>query len=355
MKSSNKILKTLLASTLVFAILLSSGCSKQSASENQTSAQENSYITRTLIKLNTVVTVSIYDKQDEALLDGVMEVCDYYEEVFSRTSETAELYKFNHGLLNTATDGTNRAELSPDLAGLIRQGITYGDLSKGKFDIAIAPLSELWDFTAENPKVPSKEDINALLPHVNYKDIKVDGNVVTLADETMGIDLGAIAKGYIADRMKEYLIEQGVKSAMINLGGNVLCVGSKPDGTPFNIGIQKPFADRNETIAIVGIDDLSVVSSGIYERSFTVDDTFYHHILNPSTGYPYDTDLVAVTIISEKSVDGDGLSTSCFGLGLEEGLELINSLENTYAVFITSDYELHYSDGFFEHLTVVEQ
>ena len=161
MKSSNKILKTLLASTLVFAILLSSGCSKQSASENQTSAQENSYITRTLIKLNTVVTVSIYDKQDEALLDGVMEVCDYYEEVFSRTSETAELYKFNHGLLNTATDGTNRAELSPDLAGLIRQGITYGDLSKGKFDIAIAPLSELWDFTAENPKVPSEEDINA--------------------------------------------------------------------------------------------------------------------------------------------------------------------------------------------------
>lgn len=356
MKKLNKIAKTLLASSLVFVLLLSAGCSKQnSSSQDQDASQETPYITRTLIKLNTVVTVTIYDKQEEELLDGAMEVCDYYEEIFSRTSETSELYKFNHGLLNTATDGTNQAELTPDLAGLISKGIAYGDLSKGKFDITVAHLAELWNFTADTPQVPSDEDINALLPYVNYKDIQVNGNVVTLANENMAIDLGAIAKGYIADRMKEYLLEQGVKSAMINLGGNVLCVGSKPDGTPFKIGIQKPFADRNETIAVVGIDDLSVVSSGIYERSFTVDDKFYHHILNPATGYPYDTDLVAVTIISEKSVDGDGLSTSCFGLGLEDGLELINSLENTYAVFITSDYELHYSDGFFENLTVIEQ
>ena len=356
MKKSNKLLKTLLVSTLLLAVMLSSGCSKQNtSSDNQNTTEEKPYITKTLIKLNTVVTITIYDKQDEYLLDGAMEVCDYYEEVFSRTSKTSELYQFNHGLLNTATNGTNEAELSPELARLISQGIAYGDLSKGKFDITVAPLAELWDFTADEPKVPSDENIQALLPNINYKDIQVDGNVVTLANEDMAIDLGAIAKGYIADRIKDYLVEEGVESAMINLGGNVLCVGSKPDGTPFNIGIQKPFADRNETIAVIGIDDLSVVSSGIYERYFEVDGEFYHHILNPATGYPYDTDLVAVTIISKKSVDGDGLSTSCFALGLEDGLELINSLEDTYAVFITSDYELHYSDGFFENLTVVEQ
>lgn len=356
MKKSNKLLKTLLVSTLFFAVILSSGCSKQNTSpKDQNTAQEKPYISRTLIKLNTVVTITIYDKQEEYLLDGAMEVCDYYEEVFSRTSQTSELYQFNHGLLNTATDGTNQAELSPELTGLISQGIAYGDLSKGKFDITVAPLAQLWDFTADKPKVPNDEDIRALLPNINYKGIQVNGNVVTLANEDMAIDLGAIAKGYIADRIKDYLLEEGVKSAMINLGGNVLCVGSKPDGTPFNIGIQKPFADRNETIAIIGIDDLSVVSSGIYERYFEVDGEFYHHILNPATGYPYDTDLVAVTIISKKSVDGDGLSTSCFALGLEDGLELINSLDDTYAVFITSDYELHYSDGFFEHLSVVEQ
>lgn len=349
--------KSMLTFLLCICMVVSVGCSKQdnSSSEQDTIEEASPYISRTLIKLNTVVTITIYDKQEDYLLDGAMEVCDYYEDIFSRTSETSELYQFNHGLLNTATDGTNRAELSDSLVNLIQQGIYYGELSQGKFDITIAPLAELWNFTADEPKVPSDEAIQALLPYINYEDVTVDGNEVTLGNEDMAIDLGAIAKGYIADRIKDYLVSEGVESAMINLGGNVLCVGSKPDGTAFNIGIQKPFADRNETIAVVGINDMSVVSSGIYERYFTVDDNFYHHILNPATGYPYDTNLVAVTIISELSVDGDGLSTSCFALGLEGGLELINSLENTYAVFITSDYELHYSDGFFENLTVVEQ
>lgn len=355
MKNTKKSRKTLLAVLLCICILAVTGCSRNNGASDENQAQSSPYISRTLIKLNTVVTINIYDKQEDYLLDGAMAVCDYYEQIFSRTSETSELYQFNHGLLNTATDGTNSAELSEDLISLINLGLSYGDLSKGKFDITIAPLAELWNFTADVPKVPDDAQIQALLPDIDYTKVKVNGNKVTLADDKMGIDLGAIAKGYIADRIKEYLISEGVQSATINLGGNVLCIGTKPDGTPFNIGIQKPFADRNETIAVVGIDDMSVVSSGIYERCFTVDDKFYHHILNPSTGYPYDTDLVSVTIISEQSVDGDGLSTSCFALGLEDGLELINSLDNTYAVFITSDYELHYSDHFFEHLNVVEQ
>lgn len=168
----------------------------------------------------------------------------------------------------------------------------------------------------------------------------------------MGLDLGAIAKGYIADKMKEFLVSKGVKSATINLGGNVLCIGKKTDNTPFRIGIQKPFADRSETIAILDIEDKSVVSSGIYERYFEKDGTFYHHILNPDTGYPYDNHLVSVTIISDQSMDGDGLSTSCFALGLEKGMELINSLPDVHAVFITDDYQLHYSDHFQEDLKV---
>lgn len=355
MKKTKIRFTTLVVMMICLNSLLFSACSNQETTNEQESTNTQSpYISKTLIKLNTVVTITIYDKQEEALLNGAMEICDYYEEIFSRTNKASELYQYNHGLLNQATDGTNQAELSDELVNLIKLGLDYGSLSKGMFDITIAPLADLWNFTAEEPKVPSESAITALLPHINYEDVTVDGNTVTLADQDMGIDLGAIAKGYIADRIKDYLVSEGVESAMINLGGNVLCVGSKPDGSPFNIGIQKPFADRNETIAIVGIEDMSVVSSGIYERCFTVDDQFYHHILNPSTGYPYDTDLVSVTIISDLSVDGDGLSTSCFALGLEEGLKLINSLEDTYAVFITSDYELHYSDGFFEHLNVIE-
>lgn len=128
----------------------------------------------------------------------------------------------------------------------------------------------------------------------------------------MGFDLGAIAKGYIADQVKEFLIDKGVGSAIINLGGNVLCLGSKPGGQAFKVGIQKPYADRNETIAIMELSDMSVVSSGVYERFFVKDGVSYHHILNPATGYPLDYGLISVTIISEKSVDGDGLSTTCF-------------------------------------------
>ena len=200
--------------------------------------------------------------------------------------------------------------------------------------------------------MPADKDIQAALPFINYEDVAVEGNKLTFAKEGMELDLGAIAKGYIADKMKDFLVSKGVKSATINLGGNVLCIGKKPDNTPFRIGIQKPFADRSETIAVLDIEDKSVVSSGIYERYFEKNGTFYHHILNPDTGYPYNNHLVSVTIISDQSVDGDGLSTSCFALGLEKGMDLINSIPDVHAVFITDDYQLHYSNHFQKDLKI---
>lgn len=145
--------------------------------------------------------------------------------------------------------------------------------------------------------------------------------------------------------MKEYLKSQGVESAIINLGGNVLCVGERPGGKPFKIGLQKPFADRTETVASLDIRDLSVVSSGVYERHFEENGVNYHHILDPFTGYPYENGLTQVTILSEQSVDGDGLSTTCFALGLEGGMKLADSLDGVYAVFITEDGEIHYSQN----------
>ena len=187
---------------------------------------------------------------------------------------------------------------------------------------------------------------------MDYTKVTLNGNHIRFDSPDMGLDLGAVAKGYIADRIKDFLVEKGIKSGIINLGGNVLCIGGRTDGTPFKIGIQKPFADRSETLCTVDISDKSVVSSGIYERCFELDGQFYHHILDPSTGYPYDNGLVSVTIISDKSVDGDGLSTTCFALGLEKGLELINSLENVEAIFITENYQIHYSDDFQDTVAV---
>ena len=172
---------------------------------------------------------------------------------------------------------------------------------------------------------------------------------ITMPEGTI-LDLGAIAKGYIADKIKDYLLAHDVTSAMINLGGNVLCVGGKSDSKDFTVGVKKPFTQSNELLLTLNLRDCSVVSSGTYERYFYENDTFYHHILNPATGYPYDNRLTDVTILSAVSLDGDCLSTTCFALGLDDGLALIESLDNIEAVFVTTDGSIYYSSGMSRYL-----
>lgn len=346
-------------------MLLFTGCGN--ITDADTSTTGNQPISISSIKLNTAVQITIYDSQDKALLDDCLALCDKYELVFSRTNEKSELYKLNHRKdtsdKDTSTDrqttpypvsGTaDTWHISEDLASLLSEGLDITRESDGAFDIAIAPLTSLWDFTAEDPKVPDDAAIQKALPLCSSEGVTIDGQDITLPSDDIQFDVGAIAKGYIADRLKDFLVKKGVKSAIINLGGNVLCIGSKPDGTPFKIGIQKPFADRNETEAVMDIAGKSVVSSGIYERCFKQDGKLYHHILNPQTGYPYDNGLISVTIISDQSVDGDALSTTCFALGLEDGLKFAEK-KGVQAVFITEDYELHYTDGFRDEIRVTD-
>ena len=304
-------------------------------------------ITATAFKLNTVVKVTIYNSQDEKILQDALALCDKYEKIFSRTRTDSEIYLLNEGKL-PQEDGYYI--LSEECAELIGKGLYYSELSGGAFDITIEPLSSLWDFTSGEKQIPDPQTLVEAQKHVGYEKVELKGNKIRFQEDGMGLELGAIAKGYIADKIKEFLISEGVESAVIDLGGNVLCIGARPDGEAFRVGIQKPFADRNETVATAGIRDRSVVSSGIYERYFEKDGKLYHHILNPKSGYPYENGLTAVTILSDESVDGDGLSTVCFALGLEKGLELINSLPDTQAVFITEDGELHYSEHFEEEV-----
>lgn len=300
-------------------------------------------ITATAFKLNTVVKVTIYDSQDETILQEAIALCDKYEKIFSRTRPDSEIYQLNEGTL-PQEDGYYI--LSEECAELIEKGLYYSELSGGAFDITIEPLSSLWDFTSGEKQIPDPHILAEAQKRVGYEKVELKGNKIRFKEEGMGLELGAIAKGYIADKIKEFLISKGIESALIDLGGNVLCVGERPDGEAFRVGIQKPFADRNETVAAAGIRGRSVVSSGIYERYFEKDGKLYHHILNPKNGYPYENGLIAVTILSDQSVDGDGLSTVCFALGLEKGMELINRLPDTQAIFITEDGELHYSDHF---------
>lgn len=304
-------------------------------------------ISKSGFMLNTFVTVTIYDKDDPKILEGSLELCRSYENIFSKTLEGSEVYRLNHRSPDQQT-----VTVSDDIKALVSEAQIYSERSKGGFDVTIEPLSSLWNFTSENPVIPSEKDINEAVEKVDYKNLKLEGNTLTFLSPDTTLDFGAVAKGYIADRIKDYLLEQGVKSAIINLGGNVLCVGEKPDGTPFKIGLQKPFADRNETIETLDIRDMSVVSSGVYERHFIKDGINYHHLLNPRDGYPFQNGLVSVTILSKNSADGDGMTTACFSLGLEEGLKLVNSLDGIYGIFITDDYEVYYSDGAKQFLEV---
>lgn len=292
-------------------------------------------------KLNTYVQISSYTNVKKDIISEAVSLCDYYEHIFSRTLATSELYKVNNKETTT---------LSDELYELIETGLEYSRISDGAFDITIGSVSRLWDFTSDSPVVPDASLISNALAYVDYTKVTLstdeDGTHHIDMPDGFCIDLGAVAKGYIADKIKTFLVDNGVKSAIINLGGNVLCIGEKKKNTDFTIAVKKPFSDTGEYMELLNINDSSVVSSGTYERYFySADGTFYHHILNPKTGYPYESVLCDVTIISHESTVGDCLSTTCFVLGADKGMELIESLDGIEAIFMKNDGTKLYSSG----------
>lgn len=290
------------------------------------------------IYFDTIITLDIYGTKDKAVMGDCLILCEEFEKKFSKTVEGSDVWKLNHA------EGA-WVEVSEETIDILKEAIKYSELTEGAFDISIAPLTELWHVNDNDGILPTEEEIKEAMSHVNYQCIQIDGNKVRLTDEKAQIDLGGIAKGYIADKLEELMKERGVTSAMINLGGNIKVVGSKKDGSSWNIGIQKPFADRNEVIGSVMIKDKTVVSSGIYERYFEYDGKIYHHIIDKTTGAPSESDLEAVTIIGESSTAADALSTSCLLLGSEEGMKLVEQTAGVEAVFVTRDGVILESSG----------
>ena len=302
--------------------------------------QNGQFITDTGFFFDTVVTVKLYGTDDTQLLKDCFDRMAGYEALLSRTRKGSDVWNINHS-------GGEPVTVSEETAELLSLALRYADLTDGAFDVTVAPCTDLWDFHSDAPEVPSRESLKEACSHVGSASLMLKGRTVTLTDPKAAIDLGGIAKGYIADRICGLLAERGVKSAFLSLGGNVVTLGKKPDGTPWRIGIRDPFGAQNELIASVDAADRSVVTSGTYERFFEKDGVRYHHILDPSTGWPVENGLESVTILSGRSVDGDALSTACFVLGLERGMQLIEQLDDTEALFITSEGELHATSGFF--------
>lgn len=318
---------------LIFSLVILGGCSKDNKVIEPLSKSE--------VLMGTVVTISLYDSKDETVLD----------KVFNKVKELESILSINEN--GTLVDEiNNEAGISPvkvddDTYNIVKKSLEYSKLSNGLFDISVGPIVKLWNIGLPEARVPSQEEITEKLPLVGYNDIEIDdtNKTVFLKRKGMMIDLGGIAKGYTADVISDMLTEEGVKSAIINLGGNVFAHGKKVNGDDWKIGIQNPFTERGGIVGSITTSNKSVVTSGIYERYIEQDGVKYHHILNPSTGYPYDNEIAGITIVSDKSTDGDALSTSVFAMGVEEGMKFVNTLDGIDAIFITKDYKVYITDG----------
>ena len=308
-------------------------------------------ISRTGFYFDTVIQITLYDTEDASVLDGCFALAEKYENLFSATKEGSDVWNINHGNGEPVT-------VSEETVSLLVTAVDYANTTERRIDPTIRPVSGLWNFGSEGQaQVPKDAAIKEALSHVSCDTIRfsVDSsnengelgyNTVTLQDPEAAIDLGFIAKGYIADQMKEYLLSQGARSACISLGGNVITIGEKPDGSPFRIGIQEPFAPEGTTLDTVEVRDASVVTSGIYERYFYEGDTLYHHVLDTSTGYPVENELAGVTILCESSTKADALSTACLCMGLEKGRQFLDNYPDVEYLLITRDGTVYYSDQF---------
>ena len=332
---------------------------------------ENAGVSKTGFFLDTLCSVTIFGVEDAdgelaaltdeelnqnllQLITEAFKVCDTYEKLLSKTIATSDIAKINAA-------GGESVTVSEETIEVIQKGIEYGDKSGGAFDITIGKATDLWGFreaeAGENSqsgmvgKVPDADELAATMKHVDYRKIKIDGNTVKLKDSEMELDLGGIAKGYIADKVTEFLCENGVTSGVIDLGGNIVAIGGKAgalvnaegEAREFKVGIKDPLSESGDIIGTVPAKDKTIVTSGTYERYFEEDGIKYHHILDSKTGYPADTNILSVTIIADKgcSADCDALSTGCLALGLDAGRKLIEKTDGAEAIFVDADGEIY--------------
>lgn len=316
--------------------------------KTQQTAKPGSPLTADAFLLDTFCSLTLYDGS-EAALGSALALLEQFDELWNQSKETSDIYRINHR-------SSDVVEIHPQTAALLRWAKAYEEQAGGDFDVSIAPLSALWD-TQHRTKVPSEAEIEEARSKLAFDAWSVEGETFRAAKQTLQLDVGAFAKGYIADRLKEDLEANGVSSAVINLGGNVLCIGEEAPGKPFRIGLKKPERGSESYLKVLEINGLSVVTAGIYERYFEQDGVIYHHILDPKTGWPVQNTLAAVTVLGPESAACDALSTTVFIKGEEAGTAFLSDWNRTvkaqaekqedpyYAYFIHRDGSLSWTAG----------
>lgn len=311
---------------LIILILPSLGCSISGKRD----------ISRSGFYFDTYINITLYDCSDEQILDSCMDICESYDAILNPSHSSSDIYRINHS-------SGKEVAVSEDTLYLIEEGIRYSEMTAGLFDITVGSAYELWDFTADNPVIPTDNELNKAVETISYQNIIVnkDNSSIVLKNPDTKISLGALAKGYIADKLKKYLVSQNITSAIINLGGNVMTIGCKPNGDDFNIGIREPFT-ADKMITGVSARDTSVVTAGVYERCFEINDKLYHHIIDPSTAMGVDTDLLSATVICDSSLKADALSTICVLKGKKDAIEMLSDFNDVSAILIDYNMELTY-------------
>lgn len=314
-------------------LLLLSGCTSQTVSESQ----------KNFFAMDTVMDFTIYGQED--LLDQTESMIRSLEAEMSVTDPDSEIAVINEN---------GYGKVTGDTSDLISAALSLCKRTNGALDISVYPIVRAWGFTTGNYQVPDDASIQALLPLVNYTqiDYQQDSGDIHLPDG-MEIDLGSVAKGYAGQKAADFLKENGVTSGLLSLGGNIQAIGSKPDGSPWKIGIQDPFQNESPMM-VLSVTDKSVVTSGGYERYFQQDGKTYWHIMDPSTGYPAENGLVSVTIVGTDGMLCDGLSTSLFVMGLEKAADFWGSSDDFDAVFVTEDQTVYITEGLADSFALTE-
>jgi thiamine biosynthesis lipoprotein len=305
-------------------------------------------ISREFGGLGTISQIHLYGLADPRLLDKAVGRVLEIDQKMSAFNPASEISALNRNA------GRKPVRVSRETFLLLKQAREFGALSAGAFDPTVRPLVALWGINKKPDFIPAEEAIGRALKLVDFRGLELDEAECTarLGKDGQAADLGGIAKGYAADEVRRILAEGGAKSAVINLGGNIVTLGSRPDGSPWRIGVQNPASVRGTALGTLSVKDRSVVTSGSNERFFIREGVRYHHILDPRTGMPARSGLLSVTAVGESSMEADALSTAAFVLGMEKGTALLKK-RRLEAVFATDDGKVYVTEGLARQFTML--
>ncbi|MVX64688.1 FAD:protein FMN transferase [Clostridium chromiireducens] len=291
--------------------------------------------------LGTLINLRASGNKAQMAIDKAIERLNEIDDRMSAFKESSDISKVN------LSAGTMAEKVNSDTYFVVKKAIEYSEILEGTFDPTIRPLVTLWSIGTKEEKIPEKSQIEKTLKLVNYNDVIFDeeNNSIMLKNNNQALDVGGIAKGFAADEVRDIFYQHNIKSALIDLGGNIFALGSKEDGSDWKVGIQNPFKSRGEYVGILSVKNKSIVTSGNYERYFMKDRKRFHHIIDPKTGYPSESKIISATIISDNSIDGDGLSTGVYMIGIDKAMKIIEAIEGIDAIFITEDKKIYKTSG----------